>query len=159
MVRLLTSTALALALVAGSAWGQMSSGTPQSGISAMPGSGHAGYATTRGSGTFSTLSGERLMASDLIGSAVQNQDGDDIGEIEDILLTQDGQVDGFLISVGDFLGIGGKYVGVHMDKVKFTQGGGTEPNVVISMSRDELNQAPEYGGSGASGTPATGGTR
>ena len=66
-----------------------------------------------------------------------------IGAISDLLLSKDGKsVEGFLIGVGGFLGIGEKTVAMKLDRLKMTSG--TEGKLQLSMDvkKEELTNAP-----------------
>jgi sporulation protein YlmC with PRC-barrel domain len=60
-------------------------------------------------------------ASKLVGANVYNQEGQSIGSVDDLLLAKDGKVNQAVLSVGGFLGIGGKLVAVPFDQFKFEE--------------------------------------
>jgi sporulation protein YlmC with PRC-barrel domain len=64
-----------------------------------------------------------------------------IGEIKDVLITQDGKIEAVIISVGGFLGIGDKDVAVPFSDIK-----GTKKNdkwyLTMQANKDELKNAP-----------------
>ncbi len=60
--------------------------------------------------------------SDLRGKAVYGSDGANIGDIKDILVSQDGSVNAVIIGVGGFLGIGEKDVAVNMSALQLGPG-------------------------------------
>ena len=59
------------------------------------------------------------LASSLIGRTVYNQQNEELGDINDVILGEDGQVVAVLIGVGGFLGIGEKDVGVKYSALHF----------------------------------------
>lgn len=63
-----------------------------------------------------------LRASKLVGIKVIGMDHVRVGEIEDVLLTEDGRVRAVVIGVGGFLGIGQKSVAVPFDKLAWNTG-------------------------------------
>ncbi len=63
-----------------------------------------------------------LRASKLVGVKVIGMDHVRVGEIEDVLLTEDGRVRAVVIGVGGFLGIGQKSVAVPFDKMAWNTG-------------------------------------
>jgi hypothetical protein len=63
-----------------------------------------------------------LRASKLVGIKVIGMDHVRVGEIEDVLLTEDGRVRAVVIGVGGFLGIGQKAVAVPFDKLAWNTG-------------------------------------
>ena len=71
---------------------------------------------------------------------------DDVGEINNIVLSRDGDVNAVVVGVGGFLGIGEKDVAVKMDQIKFISDG-ENPNdyfLVFTSSKDMLDSAPEW---------------
>ncbi|MET7245668.1 PRC-barrel domain-containing protein [Methylobacterium sp. EM32] len=63
-----------------------------------------------------------VRASKLVGVKVIGMDHVKVGEIEDVLLTEDGRVRAVVIGVGGFLGIGQKSVAVPFDKLAWNTG-------------------------------------
>jgi sporulation protein YlmC with PRC-barrel domain len=66
-----------------------------------------------------------------------------IGEITDVLVNDDGKIDGFIVSVGGFLGIGEKNVAVPFNAVKATQRNGNWW-LTMDSTKDQLEKAPGY---------------
>ncbi|MER0239027.1 PRC-barrel domain-containing protein [Fulvimarina sp. MAC8] len=100
-----------------------------------------------------------LTADDLIGTSVVGPDNESVGDVGDIVLSQDGGIEAVIIDVGGFLGIGEKPVSVSMDELQFMQDSGGSLSVQTQMTEDQLENAPEYtpeesaaGGSGESGS-------
>jgi sporulation protein YlmC with PRC-barrel domain len=58
------------------------------------------------------ISASGYRASKLLGSAVYNTDGDKIGTIDDFIVGGDNEISFAIISVGSFLGLGGRLVAV-----------------------------------------------
>ena len=81
-------------------------------------------------------------SSKLIGLNVYNDQNEKLGDISEILLDKSGKVEGVVIGVGGFLGIGQHDIKVEMSKLKFVD----EP-VRTSSS------APSPGGTTGSATP------
>jgi hypothetical protein len=88
---------------------------------------------------------ESTLARDLIGQTVNAPDNSKIGSISDLVLSKDGlTVQGFVISVGGFLGIGERSVALKMDQLKIapkTEGG---VNLVADLKKDDLANAPAF---------------
>jgi len=61
------------------------------------------------------------LASSLIGRSVYNQQDENLGNINDVIVAEDGQVVGVLIGIGGFLGIGQKNVGVNFAALQFEE--------------------------------------
>jgi hypothetical protein len=89
------------------------------------------------------------------------QDGwNDIGEINDVILTRDGKVDAVLVDIGGFLGIGERQVAVGMENIRFVSDSATAEDLndfflVVNADRATLEGAPEYMRTGAMPTEAT----
>lgn len=58
-------------------------------------------------------------ASKLIGVNVYNDQNDKLGDIEELLIDKTGKVDGVIVGVGGFLGMGEHYIKVSMGKLRF----------------------------------------
>lgn len=82
-----------------------------------------------------------LPASQLIGKEVRNPQGEDIGEIDDLIIKQ-GNVSQAVISVGGFLGIGEHSVAVLYDELEF--GPPEQGYVTYSATREQLEAMPEF---------------
>ncbi len=95
--------------------------------SAEPG----GFLTAQGVG--------ETLSTDLIGREVTSSDGNWVGEIDSLVLNEQLQVTGAVISVGGFLGIGEKQIG--LDWSQFQQVDGAYR---LNLSAEALADAPEY---------------
>jgi hypothetical protein len=82
-----------------------------------------------------------MPASEVIGAEVQNQQGDTVAEIVDLVKRQ-GEEDLFaVLSVGGFLGLGDKEVVVPVNELQVSQEGEI---VMVNASEDQLKGMPEY---------------
>jgi PRC-barrel domain len=73
----------------------------------------------------------------------------DIGEINDVILSRDGRVDAVLVDIGGFLGIGERQVALGMENIRFVSDSATADAandyfLVINADRTMLEAAPEY---------------
>ncbi len=87
-----------------------------------------------------------LRASSVIGADVRNMKNEDLGEIEDIIVSQKGTGAGtqyVILSRGGFLGLGEKRVAVPWDELKVTTEG-DDPVFVLNISEDALKNAPNF---------------
>src|SRR5579863_10641482 len=66
-----------------------------------------------------------------------------IGEISDVLVDNDGKIDGFIVSVGGFLGIGEKDVAVPFDAIKASQRN-EKWWLTMNATADQLKGAPGF---------------
>ena len=86
-----------------------------------------------------------LAKQDLIGQTVYAVDKAKIGSISDLILSKDGKsVDGFVIGVGGFLGIGEKSVALKMERLKMTAGPDGTLQLAMDMTKDELSNTPTF---------------
>ena len=71
---------------------------------------------------------------------------DDIGEIDEILLTRSGEVQSVIVGVGGFLGIGEKDVSINFDQLQFVTEEGEIDNyfLVVKASAVGVQDAPSY---------------
>ena len=84
---------------------------------------------------------EAVTVTDYYKQNVYDPSDQKIGEIKDVLITQEGKVEAVIISVGGFLGIGDKDVAVPFSDIK-----GTKKNdkwyLTMQANKDELKNAP-----------------
>ena len=76
----------------------------------------------------------------MIGAAVVNENGEEVGEIKDLVIDAN-QVEYAVVSVGGFLGVGEKDVAVPLDQLKL---GVDESYLMSGETEDQLEQMPEY---------------
>lgn len=78
------------------------------------------------------------------------QDGwEDIGEINDVIVSRDGKVAAVLVDIGGFLGIGERQVAVDMNALRFVSDSATADDetdyfLVMNAARTNLEEAPAY---------------
>ncbi len=108
---------------------------------------------TAGSVHASDLIGARIYASEAAVDADEYngvQDGwNDIGEINDVIVSRDGKVDSVLVDIGGFLGMGERQVAVDMTALRFVSDGATADNaddwfLVMNANRAAIEGAPEW---------------
>lgn len=81
-----------------------------------------------------------VTAEDLIGKNVVNTAGENIGEIEDLVI-DDQKVVMAVVSVGGFLGIGEKYVAVPLEQLKLSEDKAT---LASGLTKEDLEKMPAY---------------
>ncbi len=90
-----------------------------------PASTQASPATTGQGGSMNFVEArpqDQFRASKLIGTRVTGANNESIGEINDVLMDQNGRAHAVIIGVGGFLGIGEKDVAVPMTALQFSAG-------------------------------------
>jgi sporulation protein YlmC with PRC-barrel domain len=82
-------------------------------------------------------------ASKLVGVNIYNEQNDKIGEVDDVIVNSSGKVDGVVVSVGGFLGMGEHDVMMKLDQIKFANKAGT--TTTGSTSSDSKQWYPDRG--------------
>src|SRR5215216_5272177 len=87
---------------------------------------------------------EGLLVSNLIGATVYSQDNQSIGDINDIILSPQGQPKQVIVGVGGFLGMGEKDVVLDISKLQIALMDDGKLKVVTQTSQDELKNMPAF---------------
>jgi len=142
--RIAPALAALVLLAAAPAWAQSSpsgsgaNSTPPSTTtppaSTMPGGSAAGAATS----TTASTAGKPWRASKLIGADVYGADDKKIGQIDDLLINDSGEMQA-VISVGGFLGIGDRLVSVPYRELQHG-----ERWMLPGANQDSLKSRPEF---------------
>jgi PRC-barrel domain len=129
-----SAAALALALGVSAALAQQ---TPPSPPAAKPAAPVSGQLLTQPDNT--------LLTRDLIGQTVLAPDNAKIGSISELILTRDGKtVEGFVIGVGGFLGIGERSVALKMDQLQIAMQPDGSVKLTSDVKKDDLANAPAF---------------
>ena len=107
------------------------------------------YSVTEGDYYASNLIGSRLYTteSDLADEVIYadvSGNWNDVGEINDFVVGEDGSVQAVIVGVGGFLGIGEKDVAVTWDDVSATYDDDGSRFLVVSMTQDALENSPAF---------------
>jgi PRC-barrel domain len=86
---------------------------------------------------------DTFLASDLTGATVYNPQDEAIGDVNDVIVSRDGKVDGIIIGVGGFLGVGEKDVAIKMAQIKMMDTD-TGVKLVLDITKEQLAAAPEF---------------
>lgn len=81
---------------------------------------------------------------DFMRSRVYNMNGERIGDVNDILINDSGQITAIVIGVGGFLGIGEKEVSMTTDQVKRMIHSDGQAYFTVNATKDQLMAAPDY---------------
>ncbi len=85
---------------------------------------------------------DHIRATAVSGTEVFNVDGENVGKIEDVMLSKTtGRAVYAILSFGGFLGIGEKYHPLPWQSLSFSDDRG---GYVISVSREQLEGAPNF---------------
>lgn len=105
---------------------------------------HAQTAETTTTETFVAVQPTDVLSYNLIDRDVTNNAGDTIGEIKDLVISG-GNLSGYIVSVGGFLGMGEHYVMVNPKAVKITYNENDKKwTAVMNATKEELQKAPEF---------------
>ncbi len=91
--------------------------------------------------------GQSELATEIIGHSVYSSEAEDaevIGDINDLVIAEDGTVAAVVIGVGGFLGVGEKDVAVSYDSIRWAQDENGDQFAVLEANREILENAPEF---------------
>ncbi len=79
----------------------------------------------------------------ILGKRVRGPKGEDMGRVVDVLADSSGRVRVAIIDFGGFLGVGDRRIAVDWPLLRFNPDG-HDPSLLLSVSREKLQTAPEY---------------
>lgn len=126
--------------------------TESSGMSSDHSATKANTDSSADTGVMPQLSDEErtaLTAEDLEGVALFDATDERVGEISDIVLTDDGQVEQVIVDVGGFLGLGEKPVAVAFDEIEISRDQAGEADALeatTSLTIEEFEAMKEWKG-------------
>ena len=85
-----------------------------------------------------------ILAEDLIGSSVYSENGESIGDINNLIVSLDGMVEGVVIGVGGFLGLGEKDVAIEMASLAVSTDDNQNTRLMTSATKEDLEAAEEF---------------
>ena len=149
MTRLLTIlawTAMSVAALptagVSTAWAQAASDKPQDQAPPAPPAPPAPAAATDPNLAVATVKLEGgYRASKVVGAAVYNAENQQIGTVDDLILNHENQVSLAVISVGGFLGVGGKLVALPYGKIERAD---NNKIILADGSKDALAKLPSF---------------
>ena len=80
----------------------------------------------------------------LLGAKVLGTDGQTVGTIDDLILSQGGQVEGVVMGVGGLLGVGQKQVGVRLSALKIATADGKVTITMPGATKEMLGAVGAY---------------
>ncbi len=88
---------------------------------------------------------DTILAKNLMGSTVYTTAGDEtVGSISDLIINLDGSVEGVVIGVGGFLGIGKKLVAVEMNSLEVSSDEAGNPRLTTAATKADLEAAEAF---------------
>ncbi|MCK1317345.1 PRC-barrel domain-containing protein [Bradyrhizobium sp. 23] len=104
----------------------------------------ANATSDRPGGAFTSVPPKDGLSSQLMGLQVYNNTKQDIGTIKDVALNENG-IDGYILSVGGFLGIGDHYVAVRPSAINLKFDHAVNKwTATMDTTADQLKSAPEF---------------
>lgn len=88
-----------------------------------------------------TMGDGAIKASKVIGQTVKDSAGQDVGSLRELILDQDVRVSEAILSVGGFMGMGGKQIAVSWDNLTFHP---EQETIRINQRKEDLEKAPSY---------------
>ena len=93
--------------------------------------------------TMSALPGHSMTVTNWYKQNVYDPGDNKIGDVKDVLVSQDGKVTALIVSVGGFLGIGEKDVAVPFSSVTQKMKDG-KPYLTLDTTKEALKSAPGF---------------
>lgn len=96
---------------------------------------------------FGVATAEELTTEDLTGARLYGTNDEDIGEINSLIVNDEGQIERAVLDIGGFLGLGEHQISVTLDELSILRendGGGFR--VFIDASKEQLEAQPQYNG-------------
>jgi putative membrane protein len=97
----------------------------------------------KAAGKMAAVPSDAVSVNEYYKQNVYNSSDNTIGEVSDVLLSKNGQVRAVILSVGGFLGLGGKYVSVPFNALQVTEKNGKR-YLVMDTTKEALTSAPGY---------------
>ena len=85
-----------------------------------------------------------ISAAKLMGKSVLNSAGESVGDINDLRIDSSGKIDGVIVGVGGFLGLGEKNVALPFDQLAFARNADGDLKVTAKVTKESLQSAPEW---------------
>lgn len=96
---------------------------------------------------YSQIEQADLTAEMLTGARLYGTNDEDIGEVSELILTDDGSIDKVILDVGGFVGIGEKSIAVSLDELQIMRpDGSNDVRVYIDATQEQLEQQPQFTG-------------
>jgi len=158
MLKRLMMTTAAAALVVGSAVAQTPAPDAPKAPPVAQKSEPMAPGAQQGSRQFVTQqSSDQWLATKFKGTDVIGSNNEKIGDVNDLLIDQNGRIVAYIVGVGGFLGIGQKDVALAPAAFQVQPASDREAlKLKLAMTRDELKNAPEFKAAASRPAPTTG---
>ena len=105
----------------------------------------AAKSATPADGHITSQATNTVLGTDLIGKTAYGSDQKKVGTINDVIMKQDGSgIEGVIIGIGGFLGLGEHNVALKMDKFSFRPSENGRVMVILTASKEELQATPAF---------------
>ena len=121
--------------------------TPPAATAPAPDSGTASTTTTTKTESInfkSAMGQNEMLTSKLKGMKVRNSAGENLGDLNDIVLDDSGKASVAIVGVGGFLGLGEKDVGVPFGSLTFADANDGTRVARLDTTKDALKSAPTF---------------
>jgi sporulation protein YlmC with PRC-barrel domain len=81
-----------------------------------------------------------FRASNIIDHAVKNDRGEELGEVDDLIMSRSGKIKKVVLSVGGFLGIGDRLVAVQFRSLRINEKG----DIIYNVTKEQLERHPIF---------------
>lgn len=85
-----------------------------------------------------------MRVSKLIGTKVVNAANETVGDVNEIVLTQDGKVAAVILGVGGFLGMGEREVAISFSSIKMSRDQSNNLVLTVNATKESLKDAPAW---------------
>ena len=86
-----------------------------------------------------------LTADDVTGATIYGPNDEEIGDIGNLVLDPNGQLEAAIVEVGGFLGMGERQVAIPIDQLSIQrQSDGDEVRVFSELTEQDIEAMPEY---------------
>ena len=118
-------------------------------------------AASIGAGAFAAgamIQPDQMRANKIIGSSVYDRENQDVASVKDLILDKTGKVATVVLNYGSTAGIGGKYIAVDFNNLKFDNN-----RLMVDQTKAQLAAMPTFQledkntGAGEGAVPPTGG--
>ncbi|GAB6057994.1 PRC-barrel domain-containing protein [Desulfonatronum parangueonense] len=93
---------------------------------------------------YSKISPEHVSADNLRNADVFDPNHQNLGNVDEVLVTQEGIIERVVVNVGGLFGLGAHSVAIDIDEVEIHQDAEDELRVYVPMTEEELREQPEY---------------
>jgi hypothetical protein len=117
-------------------------------VTTVPGDAAAGDVTRPDRDAMTGIDAETLTADDLTGARVYGSADNWIGEVDELVLAEDGKISQIVIDVGGWLGMGERPVALGFDQLDIRRDDGVGSGVIVYVdaTEAELEALPEWQG-------------